>query len=536
MNSPTSGKDGSIVRIWSWRNLIVALALSIGWGIRGNFGHEIGAMLPGALAAMAGALLSGRSDWQRRTAFFGAAGAIGWSLGGSMSYMQVIAYTHSGHPPTVAYGYASLFVLGFLWAAPGGMAVALPAVLDRERLTGFFAPLMSIAVVWTATNIAVGGWDHVHVDFRQESPLYWYDTSWLEALGVIVAVTGLAVVRRRWDFASSLLIHAAVGWWIAFLVLVPGLGLRMTPPRGDNWAGMVGIVGGLWVFFHRQRLPWVQQATLMTGLWGGVGFAAAAQFKLLGMATGLSTNWHSVLEQSYGLINGMGVAMALFQLARVTPRVTEEPPVRTWTEPWAAGLAVLGVTYLNARQNNEFWVNARVIPETLYGLDLTIWQEAAWVLVALTFVALVRIHRRRPLAIVPSDWLGIGQLLFLALLWSMVMANLLREITHFTPERLITEGVIHVHALICTVGILTLPQTTSVIPEPSPGIAPGSAPRIGRTGLSLVLTGLACTGLFWGLTRAVYGDRPADNGRVHIRFGPRSNSTTARPSPGQPHP
>ena len=33
--------------------LLGALSLSIGWGIRGNFGHEVGAALPGALAAMA---------------------------------------------------------------------------------------------------------------------------------------------------------------------------------------------------------------------------------------------------------------------------------------------------------------------------------------------------------------------------------------------------------------------------------------------------------------------------------------------------
>jgi hypothetical protein len=534
MNSSTSAQNTSGVRIWSWQPLVVALALSVGWGIRGNFGHEIGAMLPGALAAMAAAILSGRSDWHRRVAFFGAAGAIGWSLGGSMSYMQVIAYTHSGHSPTVAYGYASLFVLGFLWAAPGGMAVALPAVLDRERLTGFFAPLMSIAVVWAATDFAVGLWDQVHVDFRQESPLYWYDTSWLEALGVVVAVTGLAIVRRRWDFASSLLLHASIGWWIAFLVLVPGLGLRMTPPRGDNWAGMVGIVGGLLVFFHRHRLPWVNQATLLTGLWGGVGFAGAAQFKLLGMATGLSTNWHSVLEQTYGWINGLGVAIALFQLARVAPRVTEEPHVRTWTEPWAAGLAVLGVTYLNARQNSGFWVNAKVIPDNLHGISLTVWHEAAWGLVGLAFLVLVLIHRRRPLAMIPNTWLGIGQLLFLALLWSMAMGNLLREITHFTPERLITEGVIHVHALICTVGILAIPTTASSAPIPAQRT--GGSPRISRTSLAVVLTGLVCTGLFWGLTRFVYGDRPADGGWVHIRFGPRSNSTTAKPTPGQPHP
>ena len=81
--------------------LLGALSLSIGWGIRGNFGHEIGAALPGALAAMAICLTAGRSDWLERIHFFAMFGAIGWSFGGSMSYMQVVSYTHSGHSLTI---------------------------------------------------------------------------------------------------------------------------------------------------------------------------------------------------------------------------------------------------------------------------------------------------------------------------------------------------------------------------------------------------------------------------------------------------
>ncbi len=30
--------------------ILILLSLSIGWGIRGNYGHEYGAMLAGALA------------------------------------------------------------------------------------------------------------------------------------------------------------------------------------------------------------------------------------------------------------------------------------------------------------------------------------------------------------------------------------------------------------------------------------------------------------------------------------------------------
>ena len=65
--------------------LLAMLSLSIGWGIRGNFGHELGAMLPGALTAIAVCLHSGREDWQRRVLYFGFFGALGWGFGASMS-------------------------------------------------------------------------------------------------------------------------------------------------------------------------------------------------------------------------------------------------------------------------------------------------------------------------------------------------------------------------------------------------------------------------------------------------------------------
>src|SRR5438128_11987122 len=67
--------------------LLIMLSLSIGWGIRGNYGHEAGAMIPGALAAIAAALMSGREDWRCRVPYFAFFGALGWAFGGSISYM-----------------------------------------------------------------------------------------------------------------------------------------------------------------------------------------------------------------------------------------------------------------------------------------------------------------------------------------------------------------------------------------------------------------------------------------------------------------
>ena len=123
---------------------LTGLSLSVGWGIRGNFGHEYGAMIAGALAALAMVALSGREDWARRSAYFAMFGALGWSFGGSQSYMQVIAYTHSGHSPSVLYGFACLFVIGFLWAAPGGAGTAFVAYADHRRLTEMFAPMTAV--------------------------------------------------------------------------------------------------------------------------------------------------------------------------------------------------------------------------------------------------------------------------------------------------------------------------------------------------------------------------------------------------------
>jgi len=152
--------------------LLGGLSLSIGWGIRGNFGHEYGAMMPGALAAIAVVLVSGRQDWWRRIAYFAFFGALGWSFGGMMSYGQVIAYTHSGHLPSVVYGFASLFVIGFVWGAIGGAGTAAPACMDRDRLTELLGPIIAVFVAWTLQDV---GMLWLNVDdgaFRHAERLY----------------------------------------------------------------------------------------------------------------------------------------------------------------------------------------------------------------------------------------------------------------------------------------------------------------------------------------------------------------------------
>ena len=490
--------------------LLTALSLSIGWGVRGNWGHEYGAMIPGALSAMAAVLLSGREDWRRRVIFFAFFGALGWSFGGSMSYGIVIGYTHSHHLPSVAYGFACLFVIGFLWGVIGGVGTALPAIFNRERLTEFFAPICAVFAAWWMQEIAQNrGW-------LSDSRFNWYDTDWIAALLALVVLGIYAAVRRRWNPACSMILHMAGGWWAAFLILVVGLGIRMTPPRGDNWAGCLGMALGLWIYCLRNGMISVVRVSLQTGLFAGFGFSAANLLKLMCIATGWIANWHSVLEQMFGFISGVGVAVALGYVSTRWPRLDDESNSRSWTQPFSIAFVLLLITYVNIQKNIEsVWLPNKVVLASMYGLPIEWWFNLAYAAIALVVLILVIRHSYSPLPLIPPTWLGKGQAFYLLFLWWIVIGNLSRYLP-FDPIRLITEGVIHINACICTLLVLLCPRKTEIVPAfPQPD----DRKLIFKTlGIGLVVI-VAAIGIQTVITMGLFD---APDGNAHFRFGPQA--------------
>lgn len=529
--------------------LTCALSLSIGWGIRGNFGHEYGAMIPGALAAIAAALFSGRADWQQRVAYFGMFGGLGWSFGGSISYMQVIAYTHSGHGPSQFYGFACLFVIGFAWGALGGAGTALPAVLDRQRLTSLFPPLLAVFAAWWLQDLLVPILAPVKSgDQRHEHILYWYDTDWLGVLVAIVAVLALALVRRTCCWGSRLILHMAVGWWLGFLIVVfivdvLGFEFRMTPPRGDNWAGVLGAVFAALIFFVRHDLTAVARATLTAGTWGGFGFAAATMLKLIEFRyvplalssvfgeSAWQTNWHSVLEQTYGFINGIGIAVVMADLARWQPIVKDEPRNRRGTEVLAVAFVILLIPYVNIVKNVPKLIQHQAIPAQMYGLPSRWWFDAGFAILTVAVLFLLVRHLHKPLAMIPTNPLGKGQLLYLALLWTMIVGNVMRAIPPFHEQRLITEGVVYFNAVLCTMLVLLGPRPLDWPQLPAQKRVTVSL--VDLTGLGLLVL-VFCAFGFTGLTRAIHGGAHVKHARYQTRFGP--DAKTGKPVAGQPHP
>lgn len=512
--------------------LLCGLSVSIGWGIRGQFGHEYGAALAGALAGMVVALLSGRQDWHCRVHYFAFFGAIGFAFGGGMSYMKNVAYVHSTDSVTVLYGFGTLFLLGFIWAAPAGTGLALAAYLNRDELTKIFVPVSVVFIFW----------------YLQEATRFWYQSaaeSWAgfiagEGMSAILAVLAVSVVilvrRAYWGPGSSLILHMAVGWCAGYLILVRVLHLSLNPPRAETWAGYLGMVGGILAFCWNYRLGGIGFATVGIGFLGGIGFALGAGVKLAAMATGFDTNWHSVMEQTQGFSLGIAIAVGMGLLIPRAPQLSNEPRIRPWTEVYSVTFVLVVLTYLNFRRSPGEWTKeiATLTPQ-LYGIDIAAdflpsrgfigWFEMVYLAIAFAVILLLITHLRRGVPFIPESWLGKGQLLYLLFLWWIVTINFVHVLPRFTPVRLVTEFFITLNAVACTVLLVFgCFRTRMVLPVNSAGQSYSSWIRnavvLGFAGAVLVcVVGWGVKLMFWGTGNA--GIVNSDQ----IRFGPRNTNT-----------
>ncbi len=279
---------------------------------------------------------------------------------------------------------------------------------------------------------------------------------------------------------------------------------------------------------HAHGLAEVARAAVVSGFIGGIGFAAASMLKLVEVTSGYVTNWHSILEQTTGLFNGIGIAVAMHGLARRTRTVDsrfrardEQPQSR------ASGCRFCdpGNSLCEPAEERGGLDGAGAVPQVMYGISAWAWFDLAAVAVAVAMVVLMARHLRRPLAVVPDNPLGQGQGLFLLLLAIMVIGNFERALVGFKDQRLVTEGVIHLNALLCAVILLTADHEA----DHERRIAGGQSPparwaRLVAMGSAAALIAILAD---WAIVRGLYGDRFAGHAGHHIRFGP--NATTSGP-------
>ncbi len=111
-----------------WFILFPALAMMLGWGLRGHIGGgPFGAMIPGAMVAISlGMLLELPVNVIAMLTVFG---VVGIGLGGEMTYGQTLGFLLN--PETVLWGTTGTTVKGAIWGLLGGTVLAMGFFFNR---------------------------------------------------------------------------------------------------------------------------------------------------------------------------------------------------------------------------------------------------------------------------------------------------------------------------------------------------------------------------------------------------------------------
>lgn len=278
--------------------LLGAMAGAMGWGIRGQYGHETGAMIAGVLVAFVLTLL-----FCSRANSLAAARAVAWctiaiGFGGSETYGQTIGLTKDayvlGNWHALLWGMLGLAIKGAVWIGFAG---------------AFF-------------GMALGG-----TRYRSREMLF------VMAGLLLLHTLGVWALNSPFDPAQRLLppIYFSADWrWN------PEADLK---PRPEVWGGLAFALAGLLAY-----ACWARRDGLAVrmGLWGALG--GAIGFPLgeclqafpawnpelfqsgLGAAIARHANWWNFMETTFGGVMGAGLGLGLWRNRRRIALPVSEPP------------------------------------------------------------------------------------------------------------------------------------------------------------------------------------------------------------------
>jgi len=228
--------------------LLVGMSLATAWAVRGQFGHEHGAAWAGSIGSICILLLANRKDWTAKAFQIILAGALGWGIGGVMSYGLVVGYGRSTDFVNVYYGLLSLFLIGGLYGFIGGGLFGL-ALSDSSK-----------------------------------NPVKW----------------------------TRLIVEMVVGALLFYFFIIVQFEFLMTPPRDESWAGVLGLAAALIWFMIRTKQKKALRVAVFAGLGGGFGFAFGNFLQVLGTVSEVKFNFWNVMEYSLGFFGGIGMAYGTF--------------------------------------------------------------------------------------------------------------------------------------------------------------------------------------------------------------------------------
>lgn len=266
---------------------LTAMAAGMGWGIRGQFGHETGAMIAGTLASLVIVLCFVPHVHSLTAARAAAMMTVGIGIGGTMTYGQTVGLTHDrdlvGNWEALWWGLLGLSIKGGLWIGLAGAFLGMGLSGKRYRALEVLALMLFLVGL-----VFVGIWvfNSPYDPSQRVLPRLYFSGDWYFQPNKV----DLKPRREVW---GGLL--AALTGLVAYTRFIRSDKLALRLALIGVTAGGLGFAGGQCVqAFH----AW--NADMFTNGW-------PAQFKLFGFV-----NWWNMMEISFGFIFGVVLSLGLW--------------------------------------------------------------------------------------------------------------------------------------------------------------------------------------------------------------------------------
>jgi len=359
---------------------LASCAGAMGWGIRGQYGHETGAMIAGLLAGLVlvGLLVPGASSLAAGRAVAWCTAAMG--IGGCMTYGQTVGLTHDpalvGNWPALWWGMLGLAVKGGVWIGFGALFLGMGLGGVRYSWRSLLGLVAAMLALYT-----LGVWllNEPYDPARRQLPWLYFSDHW------------------RWEPDADLRPRRGVwgGLWCALLGALAYVGRVRRDGLAVRLAGW-GVLGGALGFPLGQSLQAFHA-------WNPDFFAAGWAARL-----DVHLNWWNWMETTFGATFGalLGLGLWLHRSRIAPPREAEAPsltPVLEWALvivhvpllvaaelldlPWAGWYSdyslVLALIPLVAVASGRIWPWLLMLPITVLpiagkSLRHLVYEEAAF--------------------------------------------------------------------------------------------------------------------------------------------------------------
>lgn len=291
-------RDSRSVPFWQ-PVLLAALAGAMGWGIRGQYGHETGAMIPGLLVSLALVRVfcprAAALPAMRAVAFV----TLAMGFGGTMTYGQTIGLTQNasliGNRTALAWGMLGLAIKGAIWISFAGLFLGMGLGSVRYRAREMLGLMLGLLALYAA---------------------------------------GVWLVNRPFAPGEKLLprIYFSADWrWY------PDATPAELKPRPEHWGGLLFALLGAWVWTGWVRRDRLARKLALWGALGGLGFpigqclqafhAWNPDFFRSGFWRWLDPhmNWWNWMETTFGLVMGACLGLGLWLNRRHIASLRDSP-------------------------------------------------------------------------------------------------------------------------------------------------------------------------------------------------------------------